>query len=58
LVNEYGLIEIHMDCQYTTALLYNKYHDHQLQVQYQKEASTQYQTWDKKYSIQVFNYQP
>ncbi|CAF4566401.1 unnamed protein product, partial [Rotaria socialis] len=31
LVNEYGLIEIHMDCQYTTALLYNKYHDHQLQ---------------------------
>ncbi|CAF4932838.1 unnamed protein product, partial [Rotaria socialis] len=43
LVNEYGLIEIHMEYEYTIALLYNKYHDHQLQVQYQKQTSTQYQ---------------
>ncbi|CAM4816585.1 unnamed protein product [Rotaria magnacalcarata] len=43
LVNEYGLIEIHMESEYTIALLYNKYHDHQLQVQYQKQTSTQYQ---------------
>jgi hypothetical protein len=43
LVNDYGLIEIHMECQYTIALLYNKYQDHQLQVQYRKEASTKYQ---------------
>ncbi|CAF4729592.1 unnamed protein product, partial [Rotaria socialis] len=43
LVNEYGLIEIHMKSEYTIALLYNKYHDHQLQVQCQKQTSTQYQ---------------
>ncbi|CAF4653517.1 unnamed protein product, partial [Rotaria magnacalcarata] len=31
------------ESEYTIALLYNKYHDHQLQVQYQKQTSTQYQ---------------
>ena len=43
LVNEYGLIKIHMESNYRIALFYNQYHDHQLQVQYQKEASTKYQ---------------
>ncbi|CAF1553147.1 unnamed protein product, partial [Adineta steineri] len=63
LVNEYGLIEIHMDCQYTTALLYNKYHDHQLQVQYQKEASTKYQIdmgqkiFDTSFQLSTMNYE-
>ncbi|CAF3189478.1 unnamed protein product [Rotaria socialis] len=43
LVNDYGLIEIHMESEYKIALLYNKYHDHQLQVQYERKTSTQYQ---------------
>ncbi|CAF5058188.1 unnamed protein product, partial [Rotaria socialis] len=52
-----------MDCQYTTALLYNKYHDHQLQVRYQKEASTQYQIdmgqkiFDTSFQLSTMNYE-
>ena len=55
LVNEYGLIESHMESQYTIALLYNTYHDHQLQVQYRKEASTKYQvTFSLSFFIVLF----
>ena len=32
-----------MESDYRIALFYNQYHDYQLQVQYQKEASTKYQ---------------
>lgn len=55
LVNEYGLIEIHMESDYMIALFYNQYHDHQLQVQFEKEASTKYQVTFISFCFHIFS---